>query len=83
MDSAIVDAETKYINYMVKKGFFTLPEPAYILAPCVCNICEDMKANQVFNPCGHIVCKKCLPKLNNVCHICRSKIKGAITLYLS
>lgn len=45
-----------------------------------CKICADNKINIVFLPCGHFVsCNVCAPQVTHCC-ICRSLIRGTVTV---
>jgi hypothetical protein len=56
-----------------------VPRSSTTLYCATCN--ESDKQFMSFNPCGHVLCVDCAPRLEN-CHMCRKKIKSRMSLYL-
>lgn len=46
----------------------------------MCQICFANKKNMIMVPCGHMICNKCIPTLNN-CFFCRTPVNQVYRVY--
>ena len=57
----------------------------------MCPVCFDKEVDTVLTPCGHTLCKTCLPNITNSrgrqegaqCMTCRAKVSKHFSLYFS
>lgn len=75
------ELEIHYAQLEKYKEYFKelIPKSTTVLYCGACN--ETDKQFMAFNPCGHVLCIDCAPRLEN-CHMCRKKIKSRMSLYL-
>ena len=46
-----------------------------------CQICINRRVDALISPCGHLICRQCVPRCAGRCPFCRGDIEGAHNFY--
>ena len=77
-----VEANNVIVNNRVNRRVVRALEVLREIVKEECIICrEDMEQASIIQPCFHVVCRECLPRLSQSgkCPMCRGVIHGAVT----
>ena len=46
-----------------------------------CQICLARRVDALMSPCGHLICRQCVPRCSGRCPFCRGDIEGTHNFY--